>query len=187
LTYDDVVHFLLVLRMQSALGVKGDILEIGAYYGRSAAVLAYGLSSGERLLLCDPFEGETAYHYERPPTRSAVEHTVSLLSTAGSEGRLEIFEGFSTGLDLVGRSFRFAHIDGSHGESDALADLRLVIDYIIPGGVMVVDDFGHPDWPGVTRAVRTFLSEREDLVNLADANRHAAAGRKLYLMVPIDR
>lgn len=181
-TYDDAAHFVLLLRMQTQLGVLGDLLEIGTYYGRSTAVLAAELGSEERLLTCDPYEAETAYGYSSPPTRDAVLRSVSTLSSAASDGRLEIFEGFSADLDLSGRSFRFVHLDGSHEYDDALADLRLVIDHLVVGGIIAVDDYEHPLWPGVADAVREFRKERDDVSELADLNRHGAEGRKLYLV-----
>jgi len=159
-TYDDCAHFVLLLRMQKRLGVHGDLLEIGTYFGRSTAVLASELRADEWLLAC-----------------------VSALSSAASDGRLEIFEGVSADLDLSGRRFRFVHVDGSHEYADALADLRLVVDHIVPGGIIAVDDYEHPLWAGVTDAVRDFRSERPDVSELADLNRHGAEGRKLYLMV----
>jgi predicted O-methyltransferase YrrM len=182
-TYDDCAHFVLLLRMQKRLGVHGDLLEIGTYFGRSTAVLAAELGADEWLLACDPFEKETAYSYSAPPTRDDVVRSVSALSSAASEGRLEIFEGFSGDLDLSGRRFRFVHVDGSHEYADALADLRLVVDHIVPGGVIAVDDYEHPLWAGVTDAVRDFRRERPDVSELGDLNRHGAEGRKLYLMV----
>lgn len=182
-TYDDCAHFVLLLRLQKRLGVHGDILEIGAYFGRSTAVLASELRADERLLACDPFENETTYGYSAPPTRDDVVRSVSKLSSAASNGRLEIFEGFSADLDLSSRRFRFVHVDGSHEYADALADLRLVADHIVPGGIIAVDDYEHPQWAGVADAVRDFRSERSDVSELADLNRHGAEGRKLYLMV----
>jgi predicted O-methyltransferase YrrM len=181
-TYDDAAHFVLLLRMQTRLGVRGDLLEIGTYYGRSTAVLAAELGSEERLLTCDPYEGETAYGYSAPPTRDAVVRSVSTLSSAASDGRLEMFVGFSSDLDLSGRLFRFVHVDGSHEYDDALADLRLVVDHLVVGGIIAVDDYEHPLWPGVADAVREFRKERDDVSELADLNRHGAEGRKLYLV-----
>lgn len=181
-TFDDAAHFVLLLRMQTRLGVQDDLLEIGTFFGRSTAVLAAELGAGERLLACDPFDKETAYGYTAPPTRDDLVRSVSALSSASSDGRLEIFEGFSADLDLSGRSFRFVHLDGSHEYGDALADLRLVVDHVCPGGIIAVDDYEHPLWPGVADAVRDFRSERDDVFELADLNRHGAEGRKLYLV-----
>ncbi len=39
---DDCGHFYLTLSLQSVWSIKGDLLEIGSYHGRSTAVMAKG-------------------------------------------------------------------------------------------------------------------------------------------------
>lgn len=77
---------------------------------------------------------------------------------------------------------RFVHLDGSHEYDDGLADLRLVIDHLVVGGIIAVDAYKHPLWPGVADAVRGFRKEPDDESELADLNRHGAEGRGLYLV-----
>ena len=52
---DDCGHFFLVLSYQSAMGLEGDLLEIGSYHGRSTVLMAKCLRPGERIVICDPF------------------------------------------------------------------------------------------------------------------------------------
>lgn len=183
-TYEDATHFELILRMQRANGVKGDALEIGSYFGRSAALIRSVLEPGEQLTIIDPFEGETVYRYHMPPTRNTVEQNI-LLASPGSAGGLEFIESFSTDVVLPEeRRFRFVHIDGSHEHADVISDLRLGFRDLVPGGVIAVDDFEHPDWPGVTSAAREFLPHPE-LLQVGDFNRQSEAGRKLYLAKPL--
>src|SRR5258706_12290334 len=66
-TVDDCGHFALVLELQAALGVRGDLLEIGAYHGRSACALGHHARPGQRVILrgrFDPCDGA----YPAPPT-----------------------------------------------------------------------------------------------------------------------
>jgi hypothetical protein len=62
----------------------------------------------------------------------------------------------------------------------ALQDLRLAAFHLAPGGIIAVDDYQHPDWQDVTTAVDTFIAE-SDFDVIADVNRWAEAGRKIYL------
>lgn len=62
-----------------------------------------------------------------------------------------------------------------------MADLVLCARYLVSGGVLVVDDFAHPNYPGVAQGVSRFLGERPGWSVLADVNRQGALGRKLYL------
>jgi hypothetical protein len=51
----------------------------------------------------------------------------------------------------------------------------------VPAGVIAVDDYDHPQWPDVSRAVHDFLAETPDLSPIADMNRRGESGRKLYV------
>jgi hypothetical protein len=180
-TVDDCGHFALILGLQAAAGLRGDLVEIGCYHGRSAAVLLAFLSPGEALVVCDLFRNHPVA-YDDPPT---VERLIANLRSVHPQldpQQLVIHDGASATLSLAGRAVRFAHIDGGHAEEEALGDLRLVAERLCPGGVIAVDDYHHRDFPGVTAAVDRFLVERPELHVAADLHRHGALGRKLYLV-----
>ena len=178
-TVDDCGHFALVLELQATLGVRGDLLEIGTYHGRSACVLAHHLRDGERLVLCDRFDScDGAY-----PDQTTSERLQAAVSRTQRHGQLEIHACSSTELRFdPTRRFRFCHIDGDHRRVGAIADLKLCAAHLAPGGVIAVDDYGHHEFPEVTPAVDTFLAASPRFRVLADLNRHGAVGRKIYLV-----
>jgi hypothetical protein len=179
-TYDDLAAFLLVLRSQSAMGVAGDVLEIGTYYGRSTCALARGLDAEQQLIVCDPFLGYRAE--ESGPTEAGLRAVVQKTNPGLDPGVLVVHAAMSRDLELPPEvRLRFAHIDGSHAYADALADLRLAYAHLVPAGVIAVDDYDHPQWPDVSRAVHDFLAETPDLSPIADMNRRGESGRKLYV------
>jgi predicted O-methyltransferase YrrM len=179
-TYDDLASFLLVLRYQTAVGITGDVLEIGTYYGRSTSALARGLAGDERLIVCDPFVDYRSG--ERAPTAAGLRATVRRTNPGFDMARLDVRSQSSRDLELASDTqLRFAHVDGSHDHDDALADLRLVYGHLVPGGVLAVDDYEHPQWPDVTRAVHAFLGSAADMREIGDMNRRGESGRKLYL------
>ncbi|HZS41002.1 MAG TPA: class I SAM-dependent methyltransferase [Polyangia bacterium] len=179
-TIDDCAHFALVLRMQSAFGLRGDVLEIGTYHGRSAAAMAPFLDEGERLVLCDLFGAAPREDYPTPPTPALLRSNLRAVCPALRDEQLEIHDGPSQTLSLA-RPIRFAHVDGGHTRGEALGDLRRVDGWLLARGVIAVDDYHHREFPEVTPAVDQFLAERRDYRVLADLNRHGAVGRKLYL------
>lgn len=182
---DDCAHFSLVLSMQRMLGVHGDILEIGTYHGRSSCVLASQLQPGERLVICDAFESPTEDGYHDPPSVATLWANLHAVDPGLSSDEVEIHRCYSTDLRLpAGQRFRFAHVDGGHSKDAALNDLRLCAHHLLPGGVIAVDDYRHPSWPGVSEGVEQFLAETPQFAVLADLNRHGADGRKLYLTLP---
>jgi SAM-dependent methyltransferase len=179
---DDMAHFQLILGTQAAAGLTGDLLEIGCFHGRSAVLLALHLRAGERLLLCDAFGLAGAEPYGDTPTPEQVRRNLARAVPALDMARVSLLRSLSRNLNLPPDTrLRFAHVDGSHAQEDALADLELCARHLVPGGIIAVDDYRHPDYPGVTAAADEFLAGHRSFRVLADLNRAGALGRKLYL------
>ena len=144
---------------QRRAGVAGDILEIGCYQGASAILLGYMRNPGERLLVCDLFDGDTVSSENEDERR----RFYSDLSRRSFEANYlqfhrdlpDIISGpsshlYDTGLE---RTFRFIHVDGSHAYDAVRSDLLLSKRLLMPGGVVVFDDIITLHTPGVTAAV----------------------------------
>ncbi len=100
---------------------------------------------------------------------------------------VSIERGYSSDLRLpADMRVRFAHIDGGHDEATVWQDLELCAHRLVSGGVMAIDDYAHPLYPGVTDAVRKFLGSDPSFRVHADLNRPGALGRKLYLVKSIE-
>ena len=182
---DDLAHFTLVLGTQAATGLSGDILEIGCYHGRSAAVLALHLQEGEQLFLVDAFDLPLDDNYGDTPSPMGVWRNLQSVVPDLARERVHIQRAYSGELCLpADRRLRLAHVDGGHDAATARADLELCLRHLLPGGVLVVDDYAHPQHPGVSEAVKGLLLEHPGLRVLADLNRSGALGRKLYLAIP---
>jgi hypothetical protein len=179
---DDLAHFTLLLGTQSYSGLRGDLLEIGCYHGRSAVVLALHLQAGERLILADAFDLPLDDPYGDTPTPDKVWRNLANAIPGLPRERIDIERGYSSELKLPpDLKLRFAHVDGGHDAATVRGDLTICADHLVPGGVIVVDDHAHPHYPGVAAAVRDFLTEQPAFRVLADLNRAGALGRKLYL------
>lgn len=181
-TYDDCVHFHLLLSMQIYLGVRGDMLEIGSYHGRSTACMAAYLQPDECLVVCDAFAQPTDDAYAHKPTPEQLQRNLLFVNPGLNLAQVDVRVGLSCNLQLGDARFRFIHIDGGHSQQAALADMRLCAAHLAPQGVMVMDDYENAYWPGVSAAVHAFLAENRDFAILADLNRHGAIGRKIYLV-----
>jgi predicted O-methyltransferase YrrM len=162
--------------------MQGDLLEIGCYHGRSTALLAMCLKPGERLVVCDAFDLPLKHSYGNSPTPDILWKNLQTAVPQLCRESVEIHRGYSQDLRLPENAgFRFAHIDGGHDRDEVLRDLRLCASRMLPGGIIVLDDYFHPDYVGVTEGALLFLHERDDFQVLADLNRRGALGRKLYL------
>ncbi|MEE1824427.1 class I SAM-dependent methyltransferase [Streptomyces sp. BE20] len=148
------------LGRQEAAGLTGDLLEMGAYLGRSAIVIGSHLQPGETFTVCDLFDSdapdvenaaEMDMSYRRSLTRTAFE--TNYLSF---HDRLPEIVQASTSVLAGGRlpagTFRFVHIDASHLYEHAASDLDVARTALAPQGVVAVDDYRSAHTPGVAAA-----------------------------------
>lgn len=153
----DVELFSNLLARQKTEGIKGDLLEIGAYQGKSAILMGYGLRDDEELVICDLF-GAVMNHGDIPqgPRQkySGLEQEQFLTNWDRFHKRrptLEVCE--SSQLDLGDRALRFAHIDGCHSYQCVAKDIVLAVAHTANRGVIAMDDYRGVDTPGVAAAV----------------------------------
>jgi hypothetical protein len=148
-----------ILEWQSAHEPAGDIVELGAYLGKSAIVLGQCLKPGETLTVCDLF-GMPA-----PDDANASE-------ADGSYGPLDI-EGFKRNYLMFHDALpvvlqmptsevlnhvkpdtaRFIHVDASHLYEHVALDIESARTMMRPGGIVVFDDYQSLHTPGVAAAV----------------------------------
>lgn len=139
----------------------GRLVEVGSWMGKSISFLAVeAVNSGasQRIIAVDSwgdhaavtsdevFEGEETYRrylQNIGPVADKVE-TMRLSSLDAAK-------------QFADRSCDFVFIDASHEFEDVLDDLRAWYPKVRSGGVFAGHDY---HWPGVSRAVREFASER---------------------------
>lgn len=156
-------------------GMEGAVVECGTCNGGTAGILAATTArSGRPVWLFDSFEGlpepteedgeEAASWAGRCAGRE--DRVRELLEKLGQRGpRIRIVKGwFQDTLEAaeVG-PVALLHVDADWYESVALV-LERFYDEIVPGGYVVLDDYGH--WPGCRRAVDEFLAGRDLAVEL---------------------
>ncbi|MBB5871178.1 putative O-methyltransferase YrrM [Allocatelliglobosispora scoriae] len=147
-----------LLRHQTTLGQTGDLLELGAYLGKSAILLGRHRQPGERLVVCDLF-GEQA---PAEPNRRTAQLYASLTHQA-FEANFAMFHaepatvivGPTTVVPdrVPGDSFRFVHIDACHLYDQVAEDIEIARTLLTPEGIVVFDDIRAAHTPGVPAAV----------------------------------
>ena len=153
----DLVVMELVDRAQAALGIRGDILEIGCYEGKSAVLLGWFLRDGETLTVCDPFDDESAAGADRDEV-DALYPDVSMKAFLASFSRFHRFlptvlacRSTDGAVAELPPRFRMVHVDGSHRYDNVRADIGTSRRLLVPNGVVVLDDFRY--WVDVSCAV----------------------------------
>lgn len=147
-----------ILAWQSDSGVTGDLLEIGALYGKSAIVLGLHARPTETVTICDIFEDEAAQadnvdenaQSYRGLNRGAFEANYGRWVASPPQIVQELSS--TIGEHVADASVRFAHIDGGHLFEVVSDDLRNTRPLMAEEGVVVLDDFRALHTPGVAAA-----------------------------------
>ncbi|MFV2127039.1 class I SAM-dependent methyltransferase [Micromonospora sp. LOL_013] len=159
--YPTDAHLMSVINdLQIGRGFRGDILEIGAYKGKSAILLGFFPKSGESLTVCDIFDSEAlvsdgnarenATFY---PGLHQADFEKNYLRFHDRLPRVHVGSSEELREVVAARSCRFVHIDGGHTYEVARADMETARRVLGPAGVVVVDDWSSAHIPGVAMAL----------------------------------
>ena len=153
----EVFHHLLA-ETGSRLG-GGDLAELGAYLGKSAALIGFGQQPGETFTVIDLFEQEATAEENRAENE---DQYAELSQEAFEKYYLTIHDSLPVVVRGPSASIvdhaahgthRFVHIDASHLYEHVVEDIAAARKLLKPGGVVVFDDFRAQHTPGVAAAV----------------------------------
>jgi methyltransferase family protein len=159
--------------------VFGDVAEIGVHHGKFFILLANLRREGERAFAVDVFDDQ---HLN--PDRSGCGDLARFADNLGlyaDRADVEILKKDSTQLTrgdfYRGRKggIRLFSVDGSHTATHTLSDLTIASQLLSRDGIICLDDFYNPEWPGVQEGFYRFLTSSSDVVPFAYGN------HKLYL------
>jgi len=154
----DQLLFTWFLERQETRGFGGDLLELGAYMGKSAILLAHHRQDGEEFTVCDLFGGEAPDGANRAETAKSYS---SLTRQAFERNYLSFHEALPRVLEaptsvipreVAPKTCRFVHIDASHLYEHVRDDIGAARELLLPGGIVVLDDFRSEHTPGVSVA-----------------------------------
>lgn len=147
-----------LLAAQESMGVTGDLLEIGALYGKSAILLGVHARPEETVHVCDVFEQEAAGDANQAENDSSYPGLARDKFESNYRTYVDrdphVIQEFSTSIatHVDPGTLRFAHVDGGHLFETVVDDLRNVRALLGPQGIVVLDDFRALHTPGVAAA-----------------------------------
>lgn len=155
-----------------AAGLEGAFAEIGVYRGGTAWLLrSVTEPAAKDLHLFDTFAGmpETDLARDLHTAGDFADTSLASVRTFVGEGpRVHYHAGRfpdTAGPDL-GDRFAFVHVDVDIAQSVTDA-CELFYPRMVPGGVLVFDDYGFTSCPGAKRSVDAFFAGREPVLHLA--------------------
>ena len=161
----------LIAKTQDAAGITGHAAEIGVYHGKFLLALASVLQSGGKVTALDVFNDQ-----DKNLDKSGVGDKEILIRNVETYGRRDLdyayIQADSSALTILDKvslvrdrgPFRLFSVDGCHTAEHTLSDLQTARDCIAPGGVVILDDYMQPHWPGVTEAASIFCREAPRVV-----------------------
>lgn len=161
----DILIFDHILRGQTRSGVRGDVLEIGAFMGKSAIVTGLHVRPPDRMIVCDVFESggleednerENAESYPGL-TRRAFEESYGRFVPSAPTVVQELSSAIRA--HVPDESLRFAHIDGGHLDHVVREDIRSARSLLSSDGVVAIDDYRALHTPGVAASVWAAVTE----------------------------
>ena len=176
-TLVDPVHcYMLYQLLLHSQRLDGQVLEVGVYRGGTAFLLIRAMSKDKIFFGCDTFEGlpppdrsvdpdhetgqfaadyqEVWNHLKRATDKEALQPTIVL--TKG------VFPGVAA--DSIGNNlFCFAHVDVDLYRS-VYDTVKWLYPRMVPGGVIVFDDYGFPQCNGAKVAVDKFFQDKPESV-----------------------
>jgi hypothetical protein len=158
--------------------VDGDVAECGAYKGGSAFFLARGIAEhglNKRLFLFDSFEGLSTpepvdgQYWYAGAMESTIDDIKRALMPLGALPFVEFYKGWIPDRfpEVADRRFCFVHIDVDLYQP-TLDSIAFFYPRMVPGGIMLFDDYGFGSCPGATAAIDRFMDGKaEPIINLS--------------------
>lgn len=147
------------------------IVEIGIYEGASTCFWSdFYLDHPEsRLISIDPFTGSEEHHAEpeKYPELANLELIArGNIAKSKNAAKIEVLKGFSQFIypELCLRHgadpwIDVLYVDGAHDPTSVARDTVLYVPMVKQGGLVIFDDYGHPDVKrGVDNALNSFAS-----------------------------
>jgi len=133
-------------RRQAERSIVGNCIEFGVFHGKSASVILRNLGPCDQAFLVDRRD---------PPTLESLYAISSNFEFV--KGRSEDLVKTPYFVEKVGGGVRFSHHDASHTYINVSHEIEFIAPYISEGGLMVLDDFGNPNYMQVVAACFNYL------------------------------
>lgn len=166
LTTGDQILISSICRGQTQAGISGSIGEIGVHHGKLFILLLLYLHEGEQSFCVDIFEDQ---HLNLDQSGSGVESIfLANVEAYAAAKPVNIIKDTSLNIapchmvEKFGKA-RIISVDGGHSREVVLNDLAKCDDLLSKDGVIIIDDYFNPAWPGVSEGVNIYFRQSPDV------------------------
>jgi O-methyltransferase len=162
----------------------GAYIEIGVWRGGSGALIAKKMDLcgiREVIYLCDTFQGvvkagpKDSIYKGGEHSDTSEECVINLISRLEIGCNIKVLKGIfpeETQNLIADKAFRFCHVDVDVYDS-AKDIVNWIWDKLVPGGVIIFDDYGHYSSEGIAAYVEEEKAKRKNLMVIHNLNGHA--------------
>lgn len=144
--------------------VKGGACEIGVHHGRFFLAMLECVGSPSKSLAIDLFNAQDL-NVDHSGCGSLEAFLRNIKQHSNNSAAVETMAADSLSIGLTAITdirdrlggFRLFSVDGGHTRVHALHDILIAQELTNNGGIIIVDDFFQPDWPGVTEGVSKYF------------------------------
>lgn len=161
---DAALMFMAYNQLLAAEGIAGATLEIGVHRGLSAIAVASLRGAGHRFVAVDLFEELQSQNVSGSGMGSKAHFLQNMKTFYGDIGFVHVLTAVSADLEPadLGSGLSFCHIDGGHSAAETCRDLELCHEVLAPGGLIALDDYFNPNFPGVCEGALDFRARHPD-------------------------
>lgn len=135
---------------QVQMGLHGAVGEIGVHHGMFAIIVAHQARRGERVLAADLFNALQHLNVDGSGSGDLRKFLRNTARFGIPRDALDLHVGLSTALPLqYAQPLRLFSVDGGHTDAITSSDLAWAACNAMSGGIIMLDDWQHPGWPGV--------------------------------------
>lgn len=152
-------------RLQHENGLYGTLAELGVHHGRFTGFLFVTARDTEKLVVADLFLELQHQNIDKSGLGDRRRFLEGVKTYGLQEEDLHLILSSSTDqipFDWAARAgfeaFRMISVDAGHTAELTFNDLELAFCNLLTGGIVILDDFFHSTWPGVTEALFHFFS-----------------------------
>ena len=168
---DKIKAYVLYKFIKYCSNLKGDFAELGVYKGGGCKLISLTNKMNKKIYGFDTFEGFPELDKQKNPTWKAGQLNDAPFEQVKkyiNDDNVILIKGVfpETVKDIPENTqFSFIHIDTDLYEG-TLAGCEYFYDKIIPGGVLLVDDYGFLSCPGVDHAINEFFDNKSEEILL---------------------
>ena len=147
----DMISLVLLDQFHKAFNIRGEICEVGVFKGKSLSFFSHCIRDNEKLYGYDFFQEDYYECTEQALKKHGAEVNIELIKANTSELSIEDIRN-----KMNRKGIRILHIDAGHEYHEVLHSLLSFSPNVVDSGIIVMDDYQDPEFPGIESAVLDF-------------------------------